>query len=155
MLLRRLRILLLLPLLLLACTPAEEKALEEFRKFLSGDGFFTLEVPRELLRDEDQITITPVPLDQLPDPLKQLRGAGTGYRIEPAGLTFRKPGKAIWQMGDSDLPGGPAFSFRAPTSGATAMSPGTSRSAASAPSTRPLAPSRWRARVPPLAMTWP
>src|SRR3990172_991155 len=108
MLLRRLRILLLLPLLLLACTPAEEKALEEFRKFLSGDGFFTLEVPRDLLADEDQITITPVPLDQLPDPLKQLRGAGAGYRIEPAGLTFSKPVKAIWQMELSGLVGWPS-----------------------------------------------
>src|SRR3990170_3952250 len=97
----------LLPLVFMACTEEEEAALRRL-VFGSADGLFQLEIPRDIWSEDDEIKITPVPLDQLPDPLKQLRGAGVGYRIEPAGLTFSKPVKAVWQMELSDLVGWPA-----------------------------------------------
>jgi len=96
-------VILLLVLSFMACTEEEEKALEEFQKFFSGDHVLTLSVPRDLLAKDEQITITPVPLDQLPESLRQLRAAGTGYKIEPAGLSFSKPVKVVWSMKTGDL----------------------------------------------------
>ena len=101
--------LVLLPLLtLLSCTKAEEEAARKLLNIVSEDGFFTLAVPRDIWSEDKEIKITSVPLDQLPEPLRQLRGAGIGYRFEPIGLTFSKPVKATLELSISDLAGWPS-----------------------------------------------
>ena len=55
----------------------------------SDDGKLTIEIPPDALDDEDVvISITAVPLEELPEELQVVRGAGTGYRLEPDGLEF-------------------------------------------------------------------
>ena len=68
-------------------TPVED----EGRTVTSDDGKLTLEIPPGALDEEIAISITAVPLEELPEELHLLRGAGTGYRLEPDGLTFSKP----------------------------------------------------------------
>ena len=53
----------------------------------SDDGKLTIEIAPDALDDEDIVmSITAVPLEELPEELQVVRGAGTGYRPEPDGL---------------------------------------------------------------------
>jgi hypothetical protein len=103
--------LVLFPLLaLLSCTKEQKEIATRFPEFFnltSDDGFLTLEIPGDIWSEDDEITITAVPLDQLPEPLKVLRGAGVGYKFEPAGFTFSRPVRATWEIDTSDLQGWP------------------------------------------------
>ena len=68
-------------------TPVEE----EGRTVTSDDGKLALVIPPGALGQEIEITITSVPLEELPQELRVLQGAGTGYRLEPDGLEFSEP----------------------------------------------------------------
>ncbi len=62
------------------------------RVVTSDDGKLTLEIPRDALEDEEiEISATAVPLDELPEEMQLVQGAGTGYRLEPDGLEFSQP----------------------------------------------------------------
>lgn len=54
----------------------------------SDDGKLTLEIPRGAVDEGTEISVTSVPLEQLPEALQVLRGVGDGYRLEPEGLEF-------------------------------------------------------------------
>ena len=71
--------------------PASPTPTEESRTVTSDDGKLTLEIPPEALDEDVQITITSVPLEELPQALQEVRGAGDGYRLEPEGLRFLGP----------------------------------------------------------------
>ena len=73
---------------------------------ISDDGKLTLEIPLTALEDEDvDISITAVPLDEQPEELQNLnlRGAGTGYRLEPDGLEFSEPVAVSLELDRSEL----------------------------------------------------
>ncbi len=64
---------------------------QEGRTVASDDGRLTVEIPPGVVDEEAEITIATVPLDELPEELRVLQGAGTGYRLEPDGLEFSEP----------------------------------------------------------------
>ena len=73
---------------------------------ISDDGKLTLEIPLTALEDDDvDISITAVPLDEQPEELQNLnlRGAGTGYRLEPDGLEFSEPVAVSLELDRSEL----------------------------------------------------
>ncbi len=75
-------------------TPSEGDATaigEESRTVTSDDGKLTLKIPPEALGEDVPITITSVPLEELPQALQEVQGAGGGYRLEPEGLRFLGP----------------------------------------------------------------
>jgi hypothetical protein len=82
-------------------TPVEVK--EEPRTVASDDGKLTLEIPPGALDQEIVISITAVPLEELPEELQVLRGAGGGYRLEPDGLEFSKPVAVSLELGRDEL----------------------------------------------------
>ena len=61
------------------------------RTVISDDNKLTLEIPPRALDEDVPITITAVPLEELPQALQEVRGAGAGYRLEPDGLEFSRP----------------------------------------------------------------
>lgn len=78
-------------LTLAACGDGDGDA-PETNVITSDDGKLTVEIPPDALDDEDVvISITTVPLEELPEELQVVRGAGTGYRLEPDGLEFNEP----------------------------------------------------------------
>jgi hypothetical protein len=80
---------------------------EESRTVTSDDGKLTLEIPLGAVAEETDITITAVPLDELPEELRVLQGAGPGYRLEPDGLEFSEPVAVGLQLDRGDLEGQP------------------------------------------------
>ena len=70
----------------------------------SDDGKLTLAIPNGAVPGSTVISITAVPLQQLPIELQQLRGAGTGYRLEPDGLEFLQPVEATLTLDRADVP---------------------------------------------------
>lgn len=71
---------------------------------VSDDGKLTLTVPRSGLADAGvEITATAVPLGELPEALSVLRGAGTGYQLEPDGLEFSEPAEVRLELDAEDL----------------------------------------------------
>jgi hypothetical protein len=70
---------------------ADTPVAQEFRTVTSDDGRLTVEIPAGAVDGEAEITIATVPLDELPEELRLLQGAGTGYRLEPDGLEFSEP----------------------------------------------------------------
>jgi len=71
--------------------PASPTPTEESRSVTSDDGKLTLEIPPGALDEDVPITITSVPLEELPQALQEVQGAGDGYRLEPEGLRFLGP----------------------------------------------------------------
>ena len=69
----------------------------------SDDGKLTLEIPPGALAEEIAISITTVPLEELPEELQVLRGAGAGYRLEPDALEFSKPVAVTLELGRDEL----------------------------------------------------
>jgi hypothetical protein len=53
--------------------------------------------------EEIAITITSVPLAELPEELQVVRGAGDGYRLEPSGLQFSEPVTARLELDRAEL----------------------------------------------------
>ena len=74
-----------------------------FTSVTSDDGKLTLQIPLGAIGDDVEISITMVPLAELPEPLKNVRGAGTGYKLEPDGLEFSEPVTAILELDRSEL----------------------------------------------------
>lgn len=104
-----------LALALAACNGDGEKARPvlqqspepEVRTVTSDDGKLTLEIPFGAVGDDVQITATAVPQAELPDELARLRGAGTGYRLEPEGLEFSEPVDVALTLDVAELEGQP------------------------------------------------
>ena len=69
----------------------------------SDDGKLTLAIPLGAVSDDQEITITTVPLAELPDPLPNVRGAGTGYKLEPDGLEFSEPVLVTLELDRNEL----------------------------------------------------
>ena len=70
----------------------------------SDDGRLTIEIPLDALDDEDLVmSITAVPKEELPEELQVVRGAGTGYRLEPDGLEFSEPVAVSLELDRSEL----------------------------------------------------
>jgi hypothetical protein len=80
-------------------TPVED----EGRTVTSDDGKLTLEIPPGGLDEEIAISITAVPLEELPEELQALRGAGAGYRLEPDTLEFSRPVAVTLELGRDEL----------------------------------------------------
>jgi hypothetical protein len=78
------------------------------RAVVSDDGKLTLVIPPGAVDDGTEITATAVPLEQLPVELRQLRGAGAGYRLEPDGLEFSQPVEVSLQLDAAALEAEPA-----------------------------------------------
>ena len=68
-------------------TPVEDGSIT----ITSDDGKLTLEIPPGAMDDDVPITITSVPLTDLPEELQVVQGAGDGYLLEPSGLQFSEP----------------------------------------------------------------
>lgn len=83
--------------------PGSPTPTEEGRTVTSDDGKLTLEVPPGALDEDVPITITSVPLEELPQALQEVRGAGDGYRLEPDGLQFSEPVAVSLEMDRADL----------------------------------------------------
>lgn len=81
---------------------------EPVRAVISDDGRLTLEIPPGAVDEDVEISVTSVPLDELPEQLRVLLGAGTGYRLEPDGLEFRKPVTVSLQLEAAELADQPA-----------------------------------------------
>jgi hypothetical protein len=84
-------------------TPVED----EGRTVTSDDGKLTLDIPPGALDEEIAISITAVPLEELPEELQALRGAGAGYRLEPDALEFSKPVAVTLELARDELEGEP------------------------------------------------
>ncbi len=69
----------------------------------SDDGKLTLEIQPGSLADDVEIAITTVPLAELPEPLSTVRGAGTGYKLEPDGLEFSELVAVTLELERSEL----------------------------------------------------
>ena len=79
-----------LALMLGACGGGDDGAPEALI-VTSDDGRLTLTIPPGALDEDVEITITSVPLEELPQALQEVQGAGDGYRLEPEGLRFLGP----------------------------------------------------------------
>jgi hypothetical protein len=77
------------------------------RSVVSDDGKLTLIIPAGVA-DDTEITATAVPLEELPVELRQLRGAGGGYRLEPEGLEFSQPVEVSLELEVAELEAEPA-----------------------------------------------
>ncbi len=80
----------------------------EARTVISDDNKLTLEIPPGALDEEIAISITAVPLEELPEELQVLRGAGAGYRLEPDTLEFSKPVAVTLELRRNELEDEPA-----------------------------------------------
>ncbi|MCH8920678.1 MAG: hypothetical protein IIA23_08255 [Chloroflexi bacterium] len=80
----------------------------EGRTVTSDDGKLTLEIPPGALDEDVAITITAVPLEELPEELQVVRGAGDGYQLEPDGLEFSRPVAVTLELGRDELEDEPA-----------------------------------------------
>jgi hypothetical protein len=69
----------------------------------SDDGKLTLEIPPEALDEDVEITITAVPLEDLPEDLQVVQGAGDGYLLEPSGLEFSEPVAVSLELDRAEL----------------------------------------------------
>lgn len=87
-------------------TPVTKQPLP--RTVVSDDGKLTIVIPPGLVDEDVEITASAVPLEQLPVELRQLRGAGAGYRLEPDGLAFDQPVEVILELERSELDEEPA-----------------------------------------------
>jgi hypothetical protein len=87
-------------------TPVSKEPLP--RTIVSDDGKLTLVIPAGLVEDDLDITATAVPLEQLPVELRQLRGAGAGYLLEPDGLAFDEPVEVSLELDVAELDPEPA-----------------------------------------------
>ena len=70
----------------------------------SDDGKLALAIPNGALPAGTVISMTAVPVTELPAELQQLKGAGTGYRLEPDGLVFSQPVEATLTLDRANLP---------------------------------------------------
>jgi hypothetical protein len=86
---------------------ASPTPMEETRFVISDDGRLTLEIPPGAASQDVQINITSVPLDDLPEELRVLQGAGDGYRLEPDGLEFSEPVAVSLDLIAGELEGQP------------------------------------------------
>lgn len=77
------------------------------RMVTSDDGALTLEIPNGAVDESTEITITAVAQGELPEPLNTVRGAGTGYRLEPDGLEFSEPVAVTLELSRAELEGEP------------------------------------------------
>ncbi len=73
------------------------------RTVISDDSKLSLEIPPGALDEEIAISITAVPLEELPEELQVLRGAGAGYRLEPDGLEFGRPVAVTMELRRDEL----------------------------------------------------
>jgi len=87
-------------------TPVSKQPLP--RAVLSDDGKLTLVIPPGAVDDDVEVTATAVPLEELPVELRQLRGAGAGYRLEPDGLEFSQPVAVSLELEAAELDEEPA-----------------------------------------------
>jgi hypothetical protein len=78
------------------------------RTVVSDDGKLTIIIPAGLVDDDVEITATALPLEQLPVELRQLRGAGAGYRLDPDGLEFDQPVEVTLELERGELDEEPA-----------------------------------------------
>jgi hypothetical protein len=103
-LLRLLALALAVTLVLVACKSGGDRddGADVFT-ITSDDGKLTLEIPRGLLDDETEVTITSVPQDELPEELAGLQGAADGYLLEPDGLELDEPITATLTLDIADL----------------------------------------------------
>ncbi|MEX2159289.1 MAG: hypothetical protein WEB04_07805 [Dehalococcoidia bacterium] len=69
----------------------------------SDDGALSILIPDGAMPEGTQVSITAVPNDQLPVELSQLLGSGTGYLLEPDGLTLSQPATATLTLQRSEL----------------------------------------------------
>lgn len=69
----------------------------------SDDGKLSLFIPEGAMPAGTDVSITAVAHDQLPVELQELAGSGTGYRLEPDGLTFSTPATAILTIDRAEL----------------------------------------------------
>jgi hypothetical protein len=69
----------------------------------SDDGKLSLLIPNGAMPAGTEVSITSVAHDQLPAELAQLAGSGTGYRLEPDGLTFSTPATATLTIDRAEL----------------------------------------------------
>ena len=69
----------------------------------SDDGKLSLFIPEGAMPEGADVSITSVAHDALPVELGQLAGSGTGYRLEPDGLTFSQPATATLTLDRSEL----------------------------------------------------
>ncbi len=69
----------------------------------SSDGSLTLAVPPGALESDTVISISVVPLEDLPAELRSRDLSGPAYRLDPDGLTFLKPVEVSLQLDESDL----------------------------------------------------
>ena len=87
-------------------TPSEGDATaieEESRTVTSDDGKLTLKIPPEAVDEDVPITITSVPLEELPQALQEVQGAGDGYKLEPEGLRFLGPVTVSLELDRAEL----------------------------------------------------
>ena len=69
----------------------------------SQDGALKIEIPPGALNEDTEISIRPVPKEDLPDELGELEGADGGYLLEPDGMTFDVPVTVSWEIDSTDL----------------------------------------------------
>jgi hypothetical protein len=86
---------------------ADTPVAQEARTATSDDGRLTVEIPPGAVDDEAEITIATVPPNELPEELRVLQGAGTGYRLEPDGLEFSEPVAVSLELDRGELDGSP------------------------------------------------
>ena len=70
----------------------------------SDDGKLTLEIPPGALGEDTEITVTAIPVDELPEALREDADGGPAYRLEPDGLEFSQPVAVSLELGKADLP---------------------------------------------------
>ena len=92
----------LVPLVLLAAC-GDDDADPESLTITSDDGKLTLEIPPEAVDEDVEITVTAVPLEDLPDDLQVVQGAGDGYLLEPSGLEFSEPVAVSLELDRAEL----------------------------------------------------
>jgi hypothetical protein len=83
--------------------PEQQTAIVALLDFVSDDGFFTFSVPADAVPAGTDISITAVPNADAPEPLRNLQGAGTVYKIEPSGMTLNEPARAALTLNMDDI----------------------------------------------------
>ena len=69
----------------------------------SDDGKLALDIPAGALDEEVEITMTAVPVDDLPEELREVSGPGPAYLLEPDGLEFDEPVAVKLELNRSEL----------------------------------------------------
>ena len=92
----------LVPLVLLAACGGDDAG-PTSRTVTSDDGKLTVEIPPEALDEDVPITITAVPVEDLPEDLQVVQGAGDGYLLEPSGLQFSEPVAVSLELDRAEL----------------------------------------------------